>query len=175
MLFLSAMKINKIIYAPRAALAADRPDLLVSPLESPPPARRPDSSVESGRSVSARKLRAMVVEDEFIIALELEMLLAELGVEVVGSASTGDKALALAARARPDFVTMDIRLPGDRDGISTASEIFARHGIRSIFVSAYKDAELYERAQVAQPLGWVRKPVSLGALRAVVPTSNGTH
>jgi DNA-binding NarL/FixJ family response regulator len=127
-----------------------------------------------GRSVSVRRLRALVVEDEFIIALELEMLLSELGVEVVGSANTGEKALALAAEMRPDFVTMDIKLPGERDGISTALEIFGRHGIRSIFVSAYKDTEMFERAQAARPLGWVRKPVSLGALRAVVPPA-GLH
>ena len=150
-------------------------DLLAQPLQSTPLTRHPDPSEGPGRSVSARKLRAIVVEDEFIIALELEMLLAELGIEVVGSANTGEKALDLAARIKPDFVTMDIKLPGERDGISTAVEIFGRHGIRSIFVSAYKDAELFERAQAAKPLGWVRKPVSLGALRAVVPTGNGIH
>lgn len=138
-------------------------------------ARHPDPSGGAGRPLSVRKLRALVVEDEFIIALELEMLLAELGVEVVASANSGDKALALAARMRPDFLTMDIKLPGDRDGISTAIEIFGRHGIRSIFVSAYKDAELFQRAEAAKPLGWVRKPVSLGALRAVVPRTDAGH
>ena len=132
-------------------------------------ARVPDPVVGADEAVPKRKLRAVVVEDEFIIALELEMLLAEIGIEVVGSANTGEKALALAAETRPDFLTMDVKLPGERDGISTAVEIFGRHGIRSIFVSAYKDAELFERAQAAEPLGWLRKPVSLGALRAVVP------
>jgi two-component system, response regulator PdtaR len=150
---------------------------LAIPLDAPLSlARRPESSGGTGRAVSRRKLRAVVVEDEFIIALELEMLLAELGIEVIGSANTGEKALALAADMKPDFLTMDIKLPGERDGIGTAVEIFGRHGIRSIFVSAYKDAELFERAQAAKPLGWVRKPVSLGALRAVVPDSgNGPH
>lgn len=138
-------------------------------------ALHPDPAGGSREAPAARKLRALVVEDEFIIALELEMLLSELGIEVVGSANTGEKALALIAESKPDFVTMDIRLPGERDGISTAVEIFGRHGIRSIFVSAYKDPELFERAQAAQPLGWVRKPVSLGALRAVVPTQGGMH
>jgi DNA-binding NarL/FixJ family response regulator len=117
----------------------------------------------------------MVIEDEFIIALELEMLLAELDVEVIGSANTGDRALALVQETRPDFVTMDIKLPGERDGISTAVEMFGRYGIRSIFISAYKDPELYDRAQAAQPLGWVRKPVSLGALRAALPYNSDLH
>lgn len=156
-------------------LAGEMNGALANPLRTPPLARHPDPSQGTGRPVSVRKLRAIVVEDEFIIALELEMLLAELGIEVVGSASNGERALALAAEVKPDFLTMDIKLPGERDGISTAIEIFGRHGIRSIFVSAYKDAELFERAQAAKPLGWVRKPVSLGALRAVVPTTNGLH
>jgi CheY-like chemotaxis protein len=147
---------------------------LAHPLQAlPPVARHPDPSGGPGQPVAARKYRAVVVEDEFIIALELEMLLADLGIEVVGSANTGEKALALAAEMRPDFLTMDIKLPGERDGISTAVEVFRRYGIRSIFVSAYKDAELFERAQAAKPLGWVRKPVSLGALRAVVPPPGG--
>lgn len=126
-----------------------------------------DSASREGPGL--RKLRAMVVEDEFIIALELEMVLADLGIEVVASANTVDKAVQLAGDLRPDFVTMDIKLPGDRDGISGATEIFQRFGIRSIFVSAYKDEEMLARAQAAQPLGWVRKPVSPAALRAVLP------
>jgi two-component system, response regulator PdtaR len=179
MLFLEVMKtcmINDFVRCHAAgAMDGQLAHPLAHPLQVPPLARQSEPSRGAGRSVSARKLRVIVVEDEFIIALELEMLLAELGVEVVGSANTGEKALALAASAKPDFVTMDIKLPGDLDGISTAVEMYGRHGIRSIFVSAYKDAELFERAQQAKPLGWVRKPVSLGALRAVLPTANGMH
>ncbi|HET7410715.1 MAG TPA: response regulator [Paracoccaceae bacterium] len=115
----------------------------------------------------------MIVEDEFIIALELEMVLADLGVEVVASASTVDRAVRMAGEIRPDFVTMDVKLPGGRDGISGATEIFERFGIRSIFVSAYKDEEMLARAQAAQPLGWVRKPVAPSALRAVLPRPPG--
>jgi two-component system, response regulator PdtaR len=166
------MKTSRIIDAARWQLVGGTGGQVASPVQAQGFSGYPEPA-EAGKPVSARKLRAIVVEDEFIIALELEMLLAELGIEVVGSANTGDKALTMAASIKPDFVTMDIKLPGTRDGISTAVEIFGRHGIRSIFVSAYKDAELFERAQDAKPLGWVRKPVSLGALRAVVPTAGG--
>ena len=171
----ASMRKRRLLKAPWAQRdVVDGP--LAHPMQALPPlARHPDPSGGAGQRVTGRKLRAIVVEDEFIIALELEMLLAELGIEVVGSASNGEKALSLAASMKPDFVTMDIKLPGELDGISTAVEIFGRHGIRSIFVSAYKDAELFERAQAAKPLGWVRKPVSLGALRAVVPIPSGMH
>lgn len=117
----------------------------------------------------ARRLRVMIVEDEFIIALELEMVLADLGVEVVGSANSVESAISMAEKIRPDFITMDVKLPGSRDGISGAIEIFERFGIRSIFVSAYKDDEMLARSRAAQPLGWVRKPVSVAALRAALP------
>ena len=124
---------------------------------------------------TTRRMRAMIVEDEFIIALELEMVLADLGIDVVASANTVDKAIQLAGEVRPDFITMDVKLPGERDGISGATEIFERYGIRSVFVSAYKDDEMLARAQAAQPLGWVRKPVSPAALRAVLPTGSGSR
>ncbi len=150
--------------------------LVVCPLQSPPAVVLHPESEGGGQAVPAtRKLRALIVEDEFIIALEIEMMLAELGIEVVGSANTAERALELAAGVKPDFLTMDIKLAGARDGISAAVEIFDTHGIRSIFVSAYKDSELFERAQAAKPLGWVRKPVSLGALRAALPTAGGLH
>ncbi len=160
--------------------AGDREDevmvLVVSPLQAPPAVLlHPDPSGGGQAAPRMRKLRALIVEDEFIIALEIEMMLAELGIEVVGSANTAERALQMAADTKPDFLTMDIKLAGPRDGISTAIEIFDTHGIRSIFVSAYKDTELFERAQAAKPLGWVRKPVSLGALRAALPGPGGVH
>jgi two-component system, response regulator PdtaR len=150
--------------------------LVVCPLRAPPAVALHPEPAGGGQSAPmTRKLRALIVEDEFIIALEIEMMLAELGIEVVGSANTAERALQLAADMRPDFVTMDIKLASERDGISVATEIFDTHGIRSIFVSAYKDSELFERAQAAKPLGWVRKPVSLGALRAALPKGGGLH
>jgi two-component system, response regulator PdtaR len=146
---------------------------LAQPLRGLPVAiMHPGPSGSRGR-VEPQKLRAMIVEDEFIIALELETVLTDLGVDVVASAGSVEMAVRLAGEVRPDFVTMDIKLPGDRDGISGATEIFERFGIRSIFVSAYKDEEMLARAQAAQPLGWVRKPVATAALKAVLPRTPG--
>ena len=146
---------------------------LAQPLQGlPVTLMHPGPSGSRGRT-EPRRLRAMIVEDEFIIALELETVLTDLGVEIVASASTVEKAVRLAEEVRPDFVTMDIKLPGDRDGISGATEIFERFGIRSIFVSAYNDEEMLARAKAAHPLGWVRKPVATAALRAVLPGTPG--
>lgn len=106
-----------------------------------------------------RPLRVVIVEDEAIIAMELEMLLAELDVDVVGVAMTADEAEALVAEHRPDCLTMDINIQGARDGVEAARAIFEKYGIRSVFVSAYGNDETRSRAADAQPIGWVMKPV----------------
>lgn len=109
---------------------------------------------------SPRKpLRVVIVEDEAIIAMELEMLLEELNVEVIGVALSAAEAEAMVAAERPDCVTMDINIQGDRDGVDAACNIFQKYGVRSIFVSAYGNADIKARAEPANPIGWVTKPV----------------
>lgn len=115
-------------------------------------------SSESSTGRAARPLRVVVVEDEAIIAMEIEFILQDLGAEVVGIASTAAEALSLARLHRPDFATMDISIKGDRDGVSAAMELYESFGIRSIFVSAFGNDETMERAAAARPLGWVKKP-----------------
>ena len=131
----------------------------------PPPSKRPSR----GRSAAAPRpgrLRVVVVEDEAIIAMELEMLLSSLGAEVVATAMSADEAVRLAEAERPDCMTMDIRLQGDRDGVSAAVEIYERFGIRSVFVSAYSDPGTVARGERAHPLGWVAKPIHQDKLEA---------
>lgn len=111
------------------------------------------------RKDSGRPLRVVIVEDEAIIAMELEMLLEDLGMEVVGKAMSAAEAEALVSAEQPDFLTMDIHIKGNRDGVEAACTIFQRYGIRAIFVSAFSDAEIRERAIPAKPFGWIRKPV----------------
>jgi DNA-binding NarL/FixJ family response regulator len=110
----------------------------------------------------------LVVEDEAIIAMELEDILAELGAEVVGTAPSAARAIELAGALRPDCMTMDIRIQGPRDGISAAIEIYERFGIRSAFVSAFGNPETAARARAAHPLGWVTKPIRKADLATVL-------
>ncbi|MES2847400.1 MAG: response regulator [Pseudomonadota bacterium] len=106
-----------------------------------------------------RPLRVLIVEDEAIIAMGLEILLEELGAVVVGIAMSATEAEELVAAHRPDCATMDISIKGARDGISTAQDILVNFGVRSIFVSAYGDAATRSRAQSANPIAWIRKPI----------------
>lgn len=112
-----------------------------------------------GPSEDARRLRILIVEDEQILAMELETLLEELDVEIVGFAASAAEAEALVEMARPDCMTMDVNINGDRDGLYTAQQIFNRFGVRSIFISGYADPATHERAEQCQAIGWIKKPV----------------
>ena len=116
------------------------------------------------RGTEAEDLRILIVEDEFLIALELESSLLDAGYRVVGIAVTAKEAVAMARSEQPDLVIMDIRLADRSDGVDAAVELFDTFGIRSIFASAHADAETRKRAAPAKPVGWVQKPYSAEAL-----------
>jgi diguanylate cyclase (GGDEF)-like protein/PAS domain S-box-containing protein len=100
----------------------------------------------------------LIVEDEKIIALDLQRRLERFGYSVVGMASDGQEAINLAAERRPDIILMDIMLAGDMDGIEAARRIRAQLGIPIIFLTAYTDEKTLERAKEVEPFGYILKP-----------------
>jgi DNA-binding NarL/FixJ family response regulator len=110
----------------------------------------------------------LLVEDDFLVGMEVETGLEDAGYEVAGVAATAEEAVELARTRRPALVVMDIRLAGDRDGVDAALEIFRTLGIRSLFASAHGDARIRARAEAAQPLGWVAKPYRVETLLKAV-------
>lgn len=110
----------------------------------------------------------LLVEDDFLVGMEMETGLEEAGYEMAGVAATAEEAVALAARRRPALVVMDIRLAGDRDGVDAALEIYRTLGIRSLFASANGDSQIQARAAPARPLGWVAKPYRVETLLKAV-------
>lgn len=105
-------------------------------------------------------LRVLVVEDEWLVSMEIESALEEGGYECVGIAVSAEEAIELARTLRPQLVLMDIRLKGDIDGVQAADELNKRHGLRCLFISAHADAQTKERASGANPIGWLPKPFS---------------
>jgi DNA-binding NarL/FixJ family response regulator len=122
----------------------------------------------SARACAHRSWRILIVEDEYLVALQFENALTEAGYEVVDIASTAAEALQLVPDHRPDLVLMDVRLAGPDDGVHAATEIFDRFGTRSIFVSAFTDPATQARAIPARPLAWLAKPVRDEKLVAAV-------
>lgn len=112
--------------------------------------------------------RIMIVEDEHIVALDLEHQVEKLGHSVVGIAGNGRHAIQLALDTHPDLVLMDIRLHGDIDGIEAATEIRSVIPIPIVYLTAYTDAKTLERASITQPLGYILKPFQLRELETTI-------
>ena len=106
----------------------------------------------------------LIVEDEALIATNLEMLLEENGYTVVGWATNVKEAQRAAEEHRPSTAIVDIQLRGGDDGIALAAEIRERFGIAIIFVTAQTDPATIERAKSVTHLAYINKPYSEQAL-----------
>ena len=107
----------------------------------------------------------LIVEDDPIIQHLIQICLNNLGYEVCGTAGTGDEAVVAAQKTTPDFVLMDINLSGRIDGIDAAREIKAHSEARIIFLTAFSDEKIIERAKEIHPAGFILKPFSNNDLR----------
>jgi signal transduction histidine kinase/DNA-binding NarL/FixJ family response regulator len=107
---------------------------------------------------AARNIRVLVVEDESIIASDIEYSLNQLGYTVVGTEVSGSSAIAAATARKPDIVLMDIVLQDEMDGIEAAGIIRAKLNIPVIYLSAYAEDKVLERAKLTDPFGYLIKP-----------------
>ena len=100
----------------------------------------------------------LVVEDQRAVAGALQVRLRGLGYDIAAVARDGFEAIEKATLLQPDLILMDIKLGDGMDGIQAAREIRAQVDIPVIFVSAYVDRELLERARNTGPAGFINKP-----------------
>ena len=119
--------------------------------------------------------RILIVEDEILIATEIEERLSRLGYQVLGSRSTAQDAYAAVVELLPDLVLMDIRLKGDEDGIEAADRIYGGHGIPVVFLTAHSDNATIVRAKSTRPFGYVLKPFQERELIAAIETAMQRH
>lgn len=112
--------------------------------------------------------RILIVEDEIIVASDLEIRLEKMGYSVCGLASSGQEAMTLARTHKPDIVIMDIVLKGELDGIETAALIRSEQNIPVIFLTAYADEHKLERAKPIEPYGYLVKPFQYRELKATI-------
>jgi len=110
----------------------------------------------------------LIVEDEHIIARELQTDLEEMGYAVTGIVNSGEKAIQHVQEKKPDLVLMDICLRTEMDGIEAASQIFIRFNIPIIFVSAFTDDILIRRAKKVGSFGYLVKPYENRELHACI-------
>jgi chemotaxis response regulator CheB len=105
-----------------------------------------------------RKGRVMIVEDEWLIASDLETQLNDLVYEVVANVVSAEEALRSAACIAPDVVIMDVHLGGRMRGTEAAMHLREQFQIPSIFLTAYNDLETLTSAQRSRPYAFLAKP-----------------
>jgi len=116
----------------------------------------------------AKASKILIVEDEYIVALDIKSHIERLGHPVVGIAGTGHQAIELATDMQPDLILMDIQLRGPMDGIDTATLIHDKLGIPIVYLTAFTDASTLERASTTQPFGYIIKPYQGRELDATI-------
>ena len=108
----------------------------------------------------------MVVEDDRLIALDLQNTINSLGYEAVGPAASGEQAVMMAKRLSPDIVLMDVVLQGEMDGIVAAAAIKDGLGVPVVYITAHTDQSTLSRARLTEPQGFIVKPVNPAQLKA---------
>lgn len=114
------------------------------------------------------KTKILIVEDEAVIAMELEDRLDQMGYSVIGMASNGEVAIRKIASKKPDLILMDINLRGPLDGIEVTREVNARFDVPVIYVTAYSDDATLRKARETAPSGFLFKPFRDNELRAAL-------
>lgn len=110
------------------------------------------------------------MEDESIVAADLEEKLFKLGYQLVGTAASGEEAMKLAEQHRPDVVLMDIQLQGRMTGTEAAQLIRQKTGSAVIFVTAFAAVFLRDPANMQPPGLCISKPFSSVQLKSALQT-----
>jgi two-component system, cell cycle sensor histidine kinase and response regulator CckA len=122
-----------------------------------------------------RKRSILVVEDERIVARDIQRSLVDLGYDVPTTAASAEQAIRLASERCPSLVLMDVQIKGDRDGIETAKLLRQRFDVPIVYLTAFSDPATVERAKVTEPYGYLLKPVKTNELRSVVEVAIYKH
>jgi AmiR/NasT family two-component response regulator len=121
------------------------------------------------------KTRILVVEDEAIVAMGIKHKLEDLGYSVVGIVATGEAAVETTLSTEPDLILMDIVLKGDMDGIEAAQKIHTKIDTPIIYLTAYSDEEVLERARITEPYGYILKPFKKSEVNANIQMAIYKH
>jgi PAS domain S-box-containing protein len=134
-----------------------------------------DLDATQRRGVAANAARILVVEDEQIVALELERRLTSMGHSVVGVVSSGQEAIEHVRRLQPQLVLMDIKLQGDTDGIEAADAIRNEADVPVVYLTAFADETTLQRAKLTEPYGYILKPFHERELHVIIEVSLYRH
>ncbi len=117
--------------------------------------------------------RILIVEDERIVAIDLQRRLTRMGYMVVAIAASGPEAIEKAQALDPDLILMDIRLQGCMDGVEAAQHIHAHMRMPIVFMTAYVDEATMQRARAVTSWGCLRKPFDTRTVQITIESALG--
>jgi signal transduction histidine kinase len=112
--------------------------------------------------------KILIVEDEGIVARDLQQSLIEMGYDAYAIAASAEEAMASASAVPPDVVLMDIRIKGKYDGIQAAAALKQKNVVNVIYLTAHADDDMVDRAKRTEPQGYLLKPVKMPELRSMI-------
>jgi len=121
------------------------------------------------------ELRALIVEDETLIAEELGERLSHLGFSVIAMVDSAEEGIAIATRERPDLVLMDIRLKGKKDGVEAAKEIRSQVDVPIVYLTAYSDQLTVDRVRGSEHDAFLLKPFQGRELQTTIDVAMRRH
>jgi PAS domain S-box-containing protein len=121
------------------------------------------------------QVRILVVEDESVVAKDIQWSLKSLGYTICGWASSGEEALEKVEALKPDLVLMDIVLKGGVDGVEAAEHIRTNFDIPVVYLTAYADEHTLQRAKVTEPFGYILKPFEERELHTTIEVALYKH
>ncbi len=125
--------------------------------------------IQHAKVVPSYASRILIVEDEHIVARDLQGILQRFGYVSVGIASTGEEAIGMAESTSPDLILMDIVLAqGLIDGVETVAKLKTLSDVPVIYVTSHSDEATLKRASDTQPHGYVLKPINIRELQVSI-------
>lgn len=121
------------------------------------------------------KANILIVEDELLVAKDIQNRLNKFGYDIAAIVSSGIDAIQKAVEKSPDLVLMDIRLKGDIDGIEAAQHIYNNLNIPIIYLTANADDSTLERAKATEPFGYILKPFKEKELKTTIEITLTKH
>ena len=115
-----------------------------------------------------KSINVLVIEDETLIAMQIEDAIEKMGHDVVYNVKSSDEVFAIESLNNIDLIISDINIEGDLDGITTSRIIHERYKIPVIFITAYKDIETLKKASLVDYAGYVMKPFREDELETLI-------
>ncbi|MCE9499560.1 MAG: response regulator, partial [Leptospira sp.] len=132
--------------------------------------------IQPGPVIAPDVSRILIVEDEQIVARDIQGILLRLGYASAGIATNGEEAIQMARTNRPDLVLMDIVLVrGFIDGVETATRLKELLDIPVIYVTSHSDEATLKRARITEPHGYILKPINVRELQITIEMSLYRH